>query len=492
MPSFFKKSLELKLIAALVLILALFMTLSSVMETWLDAKGTYQIVFQQLDTLANTIQKSLIKDMRTGQSSGVQQILEMVGTEKGILGVRIFDEKGTILKSFDRSEIGKVVAPAVLKHVKDSDRDFLDEKGGQRIMHILHPIANSPACFGCHGREREINGILSIEFSLGPTQAYIFDHNKKTLILQFLTIFLVGLLVYVLMKRYISGPIMKMKAAMGEAENGNLDISIPVGSEDEIGSLQQSFNSMIHRIKKLNLENLAQHEDIIRKEQELKLQEALSEQNRALEAANREILEKNRYYLEMLSFISHELKNPLVVLKGYSSLLLKEDLGELKKSQREAVLSMEKNVDSISEMIANYLGLSRIERGELAPEKTESDLVADIIVPVVSDFEEAADRAMMTLSVNAPTSPVGIYADKALMRAVLGNLISNAVKYGRPESEVLVEAEKSGDSIIVSVFNKGEGIHKEDLERVFERFTRLDNETTHSRKGTGLGLCIVK
>ena len=109
MPSFFKKSLELKLIAALVLILALFMTLSSVMETWLDAKGTYQIVFQQLDTLANTIQKSLIKDMRTGQSSGVQQILEMVGTEKGILGVRIFDEKGTILKSFDRTEIGKAV-----------------------------------------------------------------------------------------------------------------------------------------------------------------------------------------------------------------------------------------------------------------------------------------------------------------------------------------------------------------------------------------------
>ncbi len=166
---------------------------------------------------------------------------------------------------------------------------------------------------------------------------------------------------------------------MGEAENGNLDITIPVGSEDEIGSLQQSFNSMLQRIKELNRENLAQQEDIIRKEQELKLQQAMGEKNRALEAANREILEKNRYYLEMLSFISHELKNPLVVLKGYSSLLLKEDLGELKKAQRDAILSMEKNVDSISEMIANYLGLSRIERGELLPDKTESDLVTDII-----------------------------------------------------------------------------------------------------------------
>ncbi len=67
--------------------------------------------------------------MRTGQSSGVQQILEMVGTEKGILGVRIFDEKGTILKSFDRTEIGKSVDPGVLKHFKDADRDFLDRKG---------------------------------------------------------------------------------------------------------------------------------------------------------------------------------------------------------------------------------------------------------------------------------------------------------------------------------------------------------------------------
>lgn len=492
MPSFFKKSLELKIIAALALILALFLTLSSVMETWLDTKSTYQIVFQQLDTLANTIQKSLIKDMRTGQSDGVQQILEMVGTEKGIMGVRIFNEKGTILKSFDRAEIGKAVDAGVLRHFKDADRNFLTDKGGQSIMHILHPIANSPACFGCHGREKEINGILSIEFSLGPTQAYIYDHNKKTLIVQFLTILLVGLLVYVLMKRHISGPIMKMKAAMAEAEKGNLDIAIPVGSEDEIGSLQQSFNSMIHRIKTLNHENMAQHEDIIRKEQELKLQQALGEQNRALEAANREILEKNRYYLEMLSFISHELKNPLVVLKGYSSLLLKEDLGELKNAQRDAVLSMEKNVDSISEMIANYLGLSRIERGELVPDKTETDLVTELLEPAVNDFKEPLSKASMTLRVNAPAAPVSLYADKALVRSVLGNLISNAVKYGKPDSEVLVEAERSGVSVMISVFNEGEGIPGEDLERVFERFTRLDNEATLSRKGTGLGLCIVK
>jgi signal transduction histidine kinase len=180
------------------------------------------------------------------------------------------------------------------------------------------------------------------------------------------------------------------------------------------------------------------------------------------------------------------------VLKGYSSLLLKEDLGELENAQREAVLSMEKNVDSISDMIANYLGLSRIERGELRPDKTDTDLVADLLEPVVNDFKESLSRASMTLRVNAPAEPVSLYADKALMRSVLGNLISNAVKYGRPDSEVLVDAERSGDSVIISVFNEGEGIPREDLERVFERFTRLDNETTLSRKGTGLGLCIVK
>jgi signal transduction histidine kinase len=118
--------------------------------------------------------------------------------------------------------------------------------------------------------------------------------------------------------------------------------------------------------------------------------------------------------------------------------------------------------------------------------------VADIITPVVNDFEEMADRAFMTLNVKAPASPLTIYADRALIRSVLGNLISNAVKYGRPESEVQVEAERSGDSIIVSVFNEGEGIRQEDLKRIFERFTRLNNETTLSRKGTGLGLCIVK
>jgi len=491
MPSLLKRSLEARVITVLGLVLLGLLTISSAIDLHFETKDSYHIVFKELDVLANTVQKSLIKDMRDGRGGDVQEILEMVGTEKGIIAVRIFDEKGKILRSSERSEIGKAMPAATVESYRAGKGDFVSDDG-VKILHLIHPIANAPQCYGCHGKDIEVNGVLALDYSLDPLVSYLYYHKVRMVLLLLLTIATAGGAIYWLLVKLVTGPIKGLQAAMADAETGNLDIMIPVSSEDEIGSLQQSFNNMLARILELNERTLAQQRDLVRKEQDLKMQSFLEGQNRVLEEANKEIVLKNRYYLEMLSFISHELKNPLMVLKGYSGLFIKGDLGELNGQQHEAIKAMERNVEVLQEMIANYLGLSRIERGDLKPEWKSIDLVEDVVRPVMQDYTEMVEKESMGMRVECPNGAVRLVADPGLIKSVLGNLISNAVKYGRENTDVVVEVEPEDAVVRVSVVNEGSGIPFEELGRVFERFTRLDNDDARSKKGSGLGLYIVK
>ncbi len=492
MGSLTKRSLEIKVITVLGLVLLGLLAISLAVDLTFEAKDTYQVVFRELEVLANTVQKSLIKDMRDGRGADVQEILEMVGTEKGILAVRIFDNDGKILRSSKRQEIGRAVPGPLVENYKAGNRDFISEEDGFKVFHIIQPIANAPACYGCHGKDREVNGVLTLDYSLEKVESYIFYHKVRMVLLLLVTVLAAGVAIYLLLVKFVTGPIKVMEAAMADAEMGNLDIKIPVNSNDEIGSLQQSFNNMLARIKDLNETTIAQQRDLVKKEQDLQFKGFLEEKNRALEAANNEIVLKNRYYLEMLSFISHELKNPLVVLKGYSSLFLKGDLGELIVPQHEALLAMDRNVDAIQEMISNYMDLSRIERGELRPDIRQLDLVEDVIKPVMQEYRETVEKASAGIRIEGVEDPVKLSGDPVLIKSVLGNLISNAVKYGREGSDIIVNVEDQSGIVKLSVYNEGKGIPDKDLKNIFERFTRLKDEEVRSKKGSGLGLYIVK
>lgn len=486
-----KRSLETKIIAILGLVLTTVLSLYALFDITSQREGTYHLIYQQLEALTNTIQKSLIKDMRSGKGSDVQEILEIVGTEPGIVAVRIFDEDGRILKSGRRSEVGQEAPAVLLEMYTAGRRDFVTgEDSG--VLHIVHPIANAPQCNGCHGRTKEIIGVLSLDYSLEPVKGYIVSHTRRLGAVLGVTLLVMGFSIFFLLKRLVNDPIVKLQGAMAEAEGGNLDISIEVGAGDEIGSLKESFNRMLARIKGLNEKNLSQQKAILEKEQELKIREQLADKNAELESANREVLEKNRYYMEMLSFISHELKSPLVVLKGYTGMLASEELGGLEDPQREAVLSMDRNVDALHEMISNYMDLSRLERGELTPRKRRFSVVEELVRPLMAEFSDALAKASMCMRIECADEGLSMVADPALMKSVLGNLISNAVKYGRPGTDIIVEVDYSNSDLRIAVFNEGQGIPAVDRERIFGRFSRLDNEATRSQKGTGLGLYLVR
>jgi signal transduction histidine kinase len=143
-------------------------------------------------------------------------------------------------------------------------------------------------------------------------------------------------------------------------------------------------------------------------------------------------------------------------------------------------------------MIANYLDLSRLEKGELIVNSARIDLHTDVVKPALDSFARAIDEKKMVLDNRVPEA-MTLNADRNLLRIVYDNLLSNAIKYGREGGKIVLDAQPTGDGqIVLSVCNEGNGIPPDKLPQLFKKFSRLTNPEYARKKGTGLGLYICK
>lgn len=213
--------------------------------------------------------------------------------------------------------------------------------------------------------------------------------------------------------------------------------------------------------------------------------QALNEREDSLRALNRS-------YMDMLSFVSHELKSPIAVITNYVYLLGKGKLGPLTDKQQKAAASIEHCTGRLVEMVRHYLNLARIENGELVPSRAVLPVRADVLNPLLESLESScAARRMQVL--NEIGDEVRVDADSNMAREVFENLISNAIKYGREGGRLRLSCVSMDRWVEFRVWNEGEGIPEEKAARLFQKFSRLDNGTPARReRGTGLGLYICR
>ncbi|SMC18838.1 PAS domain S-box-containing protein [Desulfacinum hydrothermale DSM 13146] len=219
---------------------------------------------------------------------------------------------------------------------------------------------------------------------------------------------------------------------------------------------------------------------------------ALVAANRELNSANRELERLNRYYLEMISFVTHELKSPIA--NGYMSAnaLRQEIFGPLVPEQKAMVDAICANLEQSMEMIRHYLDLSRIEKDEFPVHPKSVRLDEEIVQPVLQGLEPAIRQKGMEVEKNMPTD-LSWALDPELFRGVLTNLLSNAVKYGENQGKVRVSAfETAHGRLRLEVWNSGPGLSAEDQSKLFRRFQRLPSARRSATRGTGLGLFIAK
>jgi two-component system sensor histidine kinase SenX3 len=191
---------------------------------------------------------------------------------------------------------------------------------------------------------------------------------------------------------------------------------------------------------------------------------------------------------DFVANVSHELKTPVGAMGVLAeALLASADDPEMVRRFAEKMLT---ESHRLANMVGELIDLSRLQGAERLPD-LEAVEVDTVVSEALSRYKVAADNADIAVTTDAPTG-YRVYGDQPLLVTAIANLVSNAIAYSPNGSGVSISRRRRGHNIEIAVTDRGIGIAREDQERVFERFFRVDKARSRATGGTGLGLAIVK
>ena len=201
--------------------------------------------------------------------------------------------------------------------------------------------------------------------------------------------------------------------------------------------------------------------------------------------------EVDRLKSDFVSQVSHELRTPLTSIKGYIDNLKDGIAGKLKEKQIDYLNRMSKNADHLAILISDLLDVSRIESGKMPLIPTTFSL-QNLIEEVVKNLRPILDAKQLELLLNPFPGERGIQGDHDKLEQVITNLLVNAVKFTPPGGRITISLERNEKYVKASIRDTGIGIPAEKQSRIFERFYRVEPESSSKMNGTGLGLYIAK
>ncbi|HEY3347228.1 MAG TPA: diguanylate cyclase, partial [Nitrospirota bacterium] len=256
--------------------LIVFISILGLLDMRNETVSTFDVYRRNSKVLVATIEKGLISAMAEGRNEDVQQTLEDIGMQDELLGVRIFDEKGNIIRSSNRGELGGMVDKDTLdEYLKSSDPGYYGTEKG-RVLSLIQPIYNSSACFGCHPPNKKINGVLQVKVSL--EKAYQDIHENRWFMFKWgiLTVLCVCLAQILLMRVLVTMPVNRLQVAMKRAEKGEA-VNIDLPGDDALGELARVFRNMLSRITVMSGEAIDREKELVRNQEALKSQALLED-----------------------------------------------------------------------------------------------------------------------------------------------------------------------------------------------------------------------
>jgi signal transduction histidine kinase len=258
----------------------------------------------------------------------------------------------------------------------------------------------------------------------------------------------------------IGRPVRAAAAAATQLAAGRLSVRLTEKGPGEIGELTRAFNSMA---------------------------DSLEQSRRELEALNELLLEQSQLKSELVSIVSHELRTPLTSIIGFTNVLLTRPHDDAARSRYLGIV--DEQARRLAGLIDDFLDLQRIEDGRLELRQELIDVVA-----LLREQEQlfAVQSTRHTLKFELPADrPLPVRGDPDRLNQVLGNLISNAIKYSPDGGEVELAGEGVDDIVRVRVRDHGIGIPAEQQPSIFTKFFRGD-ASKHGIAGTGLGLALAR
>lgn len=201
--------------------------------------------------------------------------------------------------------------------------------------------------------------------------------------------------------------------------------------------------------------------------------------------------EVDRMKTEFISLASHQLRTPLTAMKWFLEMLISGDLGELTQEQKKYIQNISDSNEKEIALVNSLLNISRIESGRIVIEPVPTQL--NKIVQEVSDSQHViSDAKKQKISLVLDETLPEIPLDPRMMREVVMNVLTNAIKYTPDEGSIVISTEHNETDIILKIKDTGYGIPENEQKRLFQRFFRASNITKKVTDGTGLGLYLVK
>jgi len=237
---------------------------------------------------------------------------------------------------------------------------------------------------------------------------------------------------------------------------------------------------------------LSTYENAIQKNDELR------EANKKLIEIHKEIAQKNILLKKLnddknkfLGMAAHDIRNPVGVTLSYSSMILDLYKTGLEPDVEEYIEIIQQSSNFVLKLLDELLNVAVIDSGELKLNLDKSNIV-DLVKRAITFNKIAADKKSMSINFNTNFKELHLQLDQVKIEQVLNNLISNAIKYSFPNSEIDIILEKQSDLVKLSVCDNGQGIRENEIKSLFEPFVKASSKTTGGESSTGLGLSIVK
>ena len=422
------------------------------------------------DESAETIQRSTRFAMLQNQPDEVHEIIDAIGRQESILGIRILNKDGRVIYSPDKSAIGTMVdkhaEACYVCHATDAplerpDRPsrtrFFNDLEGQSRLGIIKAIYNEPSCSeaDCHAHspDQAVLGVLDITLDLASAERHLADERTQALLTIGIAILSISFLIWLIIYQLVGKPVRTLMKATDAVAAGDLDYRIEVKNNDELGKLQSSFNDMTGKLAET--------------------QSQLYQSNKMASVG------------QLAAGIAHEINNPLTGILTFSSLLLNQP--DQDPAVHEDLETIVQETKRCRDIVKGLLDFSR----QVPPRKTNSDfnkIVNQALALVDHELDVANIQVTRGLLEELPT----VRVDANQMIQVLINLLVNAAHAigTKKGGEIFVGTDlrkiDRSPHIEVKVADNGCGIPNKNLQKIFEPFF-----TTRDTGGTGLGLAVI-
>jgi len=496
----FRRSLEVRLVVPLCLTIGLVLAVHALMGFRSSKEDFTRLVAREIERCSELVKGATHNGMLQNRPSEVQAtIMRLAGTPE-IAAIRVYDKTGAIVRSADRSELGRTLAikseVCMSCHESGEEKDGallerqarLRSSNGHDVLSRLTVIENQPSCVAAachfHPEDQRVLGVLDVEMSMEPFDEAIASARARLMWTTLVLIVVIGSLAAWFVRRVVQRPVAAIHAGTARIASGDLDTRIDVKGAHELERLGEAFNRMVSDLREAR-------EDITQWSQTLEQRAAAKTVE--LQQAQREVLhmETMASLGKLSATVAHELNNPISGILTYAR-LVKRELADhpMNEQAREEIYRYLTLIDRESgrcgAIVHNLLTFARRKGADMQR----------------ADINEIVDRSMMLVrhhleihGVRVECRPLEgdsvITADPGQIEQAFLALMMNAIESmqasSSPDPMLSVKLTGDADHVEIEIADTGVGIAPEVLPHIFEPFY----STKGQGSGVGLGLAVV-